>query len=867
MSHTRRTRLALLRLGLAFIALCLLLGQFEVTIRDLHDQTIGLPNPLLPNDPQPPATRPPFLGVSLDPATIPAAELAPTLEELAAHGIGWVRVRVAWDRIEPTPRAFFWDDLDRTLDALYAAELVPILLLDGSPSWARAPSDRQRASGNLAPPASAASFARFARAVATRYATSVRYYQIWDEPNIAPHWGLRRIEPVNYARLLKAAASAIRSVDSDTYIILAALAPTADRGHLAQDEAYFLTRVYAAGAAPYFDGVAIQPFGFAHTPDDTLVDRATLNFRRTLLIRQTMLAAGDGESGIWLMRFGWNRAPGSPWQSVSAAHQTVFTAAAIDTAYTQWPWVVGMGWPTASLAANTNPIVPVAGFTLTPGLLDTFQRLATTTLTAPRPSSTPPPAYALWLPASLWLLAIGITLWRGLAAARLLPWRRWRTIWATRPAWHQAIAWIILLLLYHLAVWPPLILLYAIIAALGFYTQPRLGLALALLLLPFYAFHKEFDWLGQHWRIPPTQGILLCLLPAIWRYRPTTWLRDRWQGIALGWLLVMLLSAIGVWYWPAYAVGMINLVITPLILYYLLRTWITTIAQGTAMITALAGGGMLIALIGLLTWVQGTGTEVDGMRRLTGLGFSSNHTALYLIRTLALTVGLALTTSGRVQWWWRAWFAIIGLALLLTGSRGALLLGIPAGAFFIFTRQHLPRPTGRRLIALATIIGSAIVVLGYMYRNRLDNIESIFARLDGWIVALRLWLSHPLFGVGPDGFWWTFPAHITLAGDADPNLRHPHLVWLELATSGGILALVWLFITAWLLYRWQRTQATKLSWLQMCLLAGLIGGFAHAQVDAFQALPELAGWNWAAFALIFAFDQAVNTHIQPTQSA
>ncbi len=851
MPHVHRTRLALLRLCLAFVILCLLLSQFEVAVRALRNQTLGLPNPLIARDPQPTAGRLPFLGVSIDPAAIDPADLAAQLELLAASGFGWVRVRVAWDRVELAPRTFAWDDLDRTLAALEATGLTPVLLLDGSPAWARAPNDRRGAEGRLAPPANAAAFARFARSVADRYAERVRYYQIWDEPNIAPHWGARRIEPVNYARLLKAASTAIRLVDRDAYIILAALAPTADRGHLAQDESYFLNRVYAAGAAPYFDAVAIQPFGFARRPDDAAVDRYVLNFRRTLLIRQTMLAAGDGATPLWLMRFGWNRAPGSPWQSVDAGTQRTFTRAALAMAYQQWPWVVGMGWP----AAFVDEYDPQAGFSLTPALLETFQQAAETTLTQRRPRATASPSLALWMPAGLWLLAIAVTIWRGTVAARRLPWRAWGIGWATRPAWQQGLAWAGLLLLYHLAVWPPLILLYAIVAALGFYVQPRIGLALALVLLPFYDYHKEFDWLGQHWRLPPTQAVLLCMLPAIWRYYPRVVVRDRWQGVALGWLVVMLLSALGVWYWPAYATGMVNLVITPLALFLLLRAWVTTTHQGTTMVVALTAGGMLIALVGLISWLQGSGTEVDGMRRLTGLGYSSNHTALYLIRTLALTVGLAMAARGIKRWWWLLWMALIGVALLLTGSRGAILLGVPAGALFVFSRQDVTLPSGRRLLLLLLVGGMALVTLGWFYRNRLDNVESVLARMDGWIVALYLWFDHMLVGVGPDGLLWTFPGYMWLASDADPNLRHPHLIWLEMATSGGLLALGWLVVTAYLLVQWVREQGATLTWLQVGLLAGLIAGFAHAQMDAFQALAELAGWNWAALALLLALDR------------
>jgi O-antigen ligase len=94
-----------------------------------------------------------------------------------------------------------------------------------------------------------------------------------------------------------------------------------------------------------------------------------------------------------------------------------------------------------------------------------------------------------------------------------------------------------------------------------------------------------------------------------------------------------------------------------------------------------------------------------------------------------------------------------------------------------------------------------------------------------------------------------------LTSNAGPNLRHPHNLWLEFATSGGLLSLLWLAVVSVLLYRWVKSKGSALPWLQVGLLAGLSASFAHAQVDAFQALAELAGWNWAALALILVLDK------------
>lgn len=83
--------------------------------------------------------------------------------------------------------------MDKILADVAASELEVVVVLDGSPAWARGAVDQPPTDNPFAPPAANADFARFATAFAQRYGKIVRFYQIWDEPNIAPHWGNRRI--------------------------------------------------------------------------------------------------------------------------------------------------------------------------------------------------------------------------------------------------------------------------------------------------------------------------------------------------------------------------------------------------------------------------------------------------------------------------------------------------------------------------------------------------------------------------------------------------------------------------------------------------------------------------------------------------
>ena len=204
----------------------------------------------------------PFAGVNVALQQYTSqSERQERLAQLRQAGFGWARQRISWADVEPVQGELHWEDSDRIIHDLSNSSLTPVIVLDGSPAWARSQVDAE-AKNDLAPPKNLEDFAVFAERFANRYADEVRYYQIWDEPNNNPHWGERWINPVEYSQMLKLASTSIRNADADAVILLGALAPTWDRGHLAIDEPFFLQRLYASGAQPYFDAVAIQPFGF-----------------------------------------------------------------------------------------------------------------------------------------------------------------------------------------------------------------------------------------------------------------------------------------------------------------------------------------------------------------------------------------------------------------------------------------------------------------------------------------------------------------------------------------------------------------------------------------------------------------------------
>lgn len=100
----------------------------------------------------------------------------------------WVRAGdVLWSEIEPVRGGGYrWAamaEVEANIARLRAAGIEPTLVIQRSPSWA------QRVSGRLCSPPrpeAIADFVRFARALAARYAGQVNYWEIWNEPDIAP---------------------------------------------------------------------------------------------------------------------------------------------------------------------------------------------------------------------------------------------------------------------------------------------------------------------------------------------------------------------------------------------------------------------------------------------------------------------------------------------------------------------------------------------------------------------------------------------------------------------------------------------------------------------------------------------------------
>ena len=194
--------------------------------------------------------------------------------------------------------------------------------------------------------------------MAWRYRNRIKVYQIWNEPNIYPEWGLNPINATDYVALLREAYTRIKAVDPDAIVVMGALAATIELDRVRTEgvspgglsDVLFLQQVYDAGGGAYFDVLAMQGYGLFSGPYDRRMQPRVLNFSRPQYIRDVMVRNGDSHKPIWLSEMGWNAVPlelGIPpiYGHVSPEQQGRYGALAYQRIQEEWPWLgVGFYW-------------------------------------------------------------------------------------------------------------------------------------------------------------------------------------------------------------------------------------------------------------------------------------------------------------------------------------------------------------------------------------------------------------------------------------------------------------------------------------------------------------------------------------------
>lgn len=311
--------------GLRLAALLLLLSLLQ-------------PAPILitPGPPQTVETAVPILGVHTRLTDeVEEWKIQRTLQMVREMGATWIVELFPWAYYHAANGGFAWEHPDLVINHAHAQGLKVIARIGLTPDWARPPETPL----NYLDADAYEDFATFAAAFAARYEGKVTHIIVGNEPNLSFEWGYRTTTPQDYADLLAAVYPAVKTAAPAIQILGGALAPTLEPAGSpwGLNDLVYLQGLYDAGAAPYFDGLAVHTYGFKFPPETDPAPEL-LNFRRVELLREVMVANGDGDTPIFITETGWNDHP--RWtRAVRPGQRIAYTKDAITLAAAEWPYV------------------------------------------------------------------------------------------------------------------------------------------------------------------------------------------------------------------------------------------------------------------------------------------------------------------------------------------------------------------------------------------------------------------------------------------------------------------------------------------------------------------------------------------------
>jgi polysaccharide biosynthesis protein PslG len=258
-----------------------------------------------------------------------------SLQLVREMGAPWIVEFFPWAYYAASDGTFAWSQPDLIINHAEAQGLTVVARLGLTPSWARPPdtSLNYLDAGGYEP------FAAYAAAFAARYRGRVAYIIVGNEPNLSFEWGYRTTTPQDYVELLQVVYPAVKAANPDMGVLAGALAPTLEPpgSPWGLNDLIYLESMYEAGAAAYFDALAVHTYGFTFPPEAE-PGPELLNFRRVELLRQIMVAHGDQHKSILITETGWNDHP--RWtRAVRPSQRIQYTLDAFRFAEAHWPYV------------------------------------------------------------------------------------------------------------------------------------------------------------------------------------------------------------------------------------------------------------------------------------------------------------------------------------------------------------------------------------------------------------------------------------------------------------------------------------------------------------------------------------------------
>jgi O-antigen ligase len=404
---------------------------------------------------------------------------------------------------------------------------------------------------------------------------------------------------------------------------------------------------------------------------------------------------------------------------------------------------------------------------------------------------------------------------------------------------------------------PPfvIVILAGILLFILIYRRLESGLFLIILYAPFFLFPVELYRFAF-----PMSELLLLITAAAWFLRLLVqWgierqsanpdyplrLNIRWQSFDNLILLLALLGFLALFFsarQDAARTEFRSLFIEPLLFYAIVRSTKPPFTQLRDYSFALILSGVIVSMVSLIQFSRGEAiiTAEDSVWRLAGVYGSPNNLGLFLGRSVPFALAFCLHAKDRLRY-----IMVVALLLMLitaglTQSVGAILLGLPTGILSVILLTYRKKALLITLAFLAITIGATYFLAqnSARFANLLDLSQGTgFMRIRVWESSLEILQRHPFTGLGLDQFLYIFSGEY-VRPDAifDPDLSHPHNIFLDFWIRLGILGFFWILAFLFVFWRkairlWRRYENNEHRALLIGTMGAMAALLAHGLID------------------------------------
>lgn len=230
-----------------------------------------------------------------------------TPTDIAALGLGWVRIMYDWTWLEPEPGKYNWTEFDQWMARAKAHHLKVLAVAQGSPAWANGghnPGDPQSATDSPPLPQYTPQFAAYVAGMVRHGADAV---EIWNEPNNG-FWKPAP-DPKAWANLVVASFDAAKAVNPAIPVVTGGTCPVAGGIESPNSPLNFLQTALEAvpELAGKFDGFGLHPYVFADDP--VAKDPFTAIYKWNLILQAADIHAllakyKAGDKPMWFTEYG-----------------------------------------------------------------------------------------------------------------------------------------------------------------------------------------------------------------------------------------------------------------------------------------------------------------------------------------------------------------------------------------------------------------------------------------------------------------------------------------------------------------------------------------------------------------------------------